>query len=145
MLKSFFISPLSSFLLPITIIENFLHYFVPMNTERKGDQESETKLVFDLPGKLEEPSHTTDRAHDLQTHLRLERHRQLREQLRPGVLHLPEGEREALQDGHQHPQRQPLPHQAEGLLHRVQRHRQHDPGKVCCSYSRPCRFFIVTY
>ena len=37
-----------------------------------------------------------------------------------GVLHVPEGEREALQDGHQHPQRQSLPHQAEGLLHRVQ-------------------------
>ena len=37
-----------------------------------------------------------------------------------GVLHVPEGEREALQDGHQHPQRQSLPHQTEGLLHRVQ-------------------------
>jgi hypothetical protein len=41
-----------------------------------------------------------------------------------------ERERAPLQDGHQHPKRQPLPHQAEGLLHRVQRHRQHDSREV---------------
>ena len=47
----------------------------------------------------------------------------------------PERERASLQDGHQHPERQPLPHQAKGLLHRVQRHRQHDSREVICFLS----------
>ena len=59
-----------------------------------------------------------------------------------GVLHVPEGERETLQDGHQHPQRQSLPHQTEGLLHRVQRHSKHDSREVINYLECSCHQFL---